>query len=297
MREFLDVRAHFLGSERAVQPDAEQREVCNGIKERFGGLAGQGASAQVGDRARDHDGQADAFVREVLRDGVERGFAIERVENGLNEKDVHPAGHQFVHLIAVSRSHLLESHFARARIIDVAGNGQGLAHRADRSGDKDAAIFASVCRLARQLGRREVQVGHDFLHPVVGLRNGRAVEGIGLDEVRAGGDVLLVDAADDVRLGQDEQVVVAFDIARPILETLPAVGRFIQLVPLDHRAHRAVQIDNALGEESLQRLHGVRFTHRNGYAWGAGMVLSARRASSQRTSDRRLRECSMRSDR
>ena len=298
MREFLDVRAHFLGSERAVQPDAEQREVCNGIKERFGGLAGQGASAQVGDRARDHDRQADLFIGEILRDGVERGFAVERVENGLNEKDVHPAGDEFVHLIAVSRSHLLESHFARARIIDVAGNGQGLAHRADRSGDKDAAIFASVCRLARQLGRREVQVGHDFLHPVVGLRNGRAVEGVRLDQVRARRDVLLVDAADDVRLGQDEQVVVAFDIARPILETLPAVGRFIQLVPLDHRAHRTIEVDDALGHQTAQSLGCVRLGHDGKYyACGAGMALSARLASSQRTSDRRLSDWRMRSAR
>ena len=265
MREFLDVRPHFLGSEGAVQPDAQQREVRDGVEEGLGGLAGQRPAAQIGDRAGDHDRQADFFVGEILGDGVKRRLAIQRVENRLDQQHVHPADDKVVHLVAVSRGDLLEGHLARARIVDVAGNGQRLAHRPDRAGDKNPAILAGVRRLPRQLGRREIQVGHDFFHPVIGLGNRGAVESVGLDEVRAGGDVVRMDAADDVRLGENEQVVVAFDIARPILEALPAISRFIQLVPLDHGAHRTIQINDAFGQEGLQRLRCVRFTHRKYY--------------------------------
>ena len=68
------------------------------------------------------------------------------------------------------------------------------------------------------------------------------------------------DQDDGVGLGQTEQVVVALDVAGPVLETLPAVGRLVQLQKLDLRAHRAVEDDDALAREFGERMVVERVT-------------------------------------
>ncbi len=56
-----------------------------------------------------------------------------------------------------------------------------------------------------------------------------------------------MDAADDVRPGQDEQVVVALQVAGLVGEALAAEVRLVQLVALDHGAHGAVEDQDAVG--------------------------------------------------
>ncbi len=76
-----------------------------------------------------------------------------------------------------------------------------------------------------------------------------------------------MDAADDMRLGQQQQVVVAFDIDGMIREAAArasvtakqlgaSIMRFSQLVTLDHRTHCAVQYQDALLNESFDRVMG-----------------------------------------
>ena len=75
------------------------------------------------------------------------------------------------------------------------------------------------------------------------------VERVGLDDVGAGLEVLLVDAPHERGLRQRQQVVVAFQVARPVAETLATELRFVQALTLDHGAHGAVEHQDALGEE------------------------------------------------
>ena len=65
-------------------------------------------------------------------------------------------------------------------------------------------------------------------------------------------EVLAMDGLDDLRLRQAQQVVVALQILRPILEPLPAKAGLVQFVGLDHGAHRAVENDDALAQQALQ---------------------------------------------
>ena len=108
----------------------------------------------------------------------------------------------------------------------------------------------AALREARAL---EVQLVGDRLEQVVGLRDGRAAERVGLDDVGAGGEVLAVDLADDVGPRQDQQVVVAAQILRVVLEPLAAEIGLGGLVALDHRPHRAVEDEDALRERPLER--------------------------------------------
>ena len=59
-----------------------------------------------------------------------------------------------------------------------------------------------------------------------------------------------------VRLREDEQVVVALQILVVRLEPLAAELRLAQRVALDHRAHRAVEDEHALGENRVELLSG-----------------------------------------
>jgi hypothetical protein len=55
----------------------------------------------------------------------------------------------------------------------------------------------------------DVDLPGQRLHAVVGHGNAVGVEGVGLQDVGAGGQVLAVDFADHLGLGQHQQVVVA----------------------------------------------------------------------------------------
>ena len=60
-----------------------------------------------------------------------------------------------------------------------------------------------------------------------------------------------------VGLGQREQVVVALQVARPVREPLAAVAGLGRTVPLDRRAHRAVDDQDPLAQGGGERLGGV----------------------------------------
>ena len=66
---------------------------------------------------------------------------------------------------------------------------------------------------------------------------------------RTGVQVGAVDVADNGGLGQDQQVVVALEVVRMILEPLAAIIGFLQPVALDHRAHGSVEDEQALREQ------------------------------------------------
>ena len=55
-----------------------------------------------------------------------------------------------------------------------------------------------------------------------------------------------MDVADDVRLGQAQQVIIALQVRGPVCEALAAVIRLFQLVPLDHGAHGAIQEEDTV---------------------------------------------------
>ena len=254
------MRAHLLAAEGAVHADADRLGVADGVPEGFGRLARERAAGLVGDRAGDHQRQAEAAGLEGLVDGEDGGLEDERVEDRLAEDEVGAGVDQGVDLFTVGIAHLDERHVALGGVVDVAGHRQRLVRRADGAGDEGVLArvggLEGVDGLAGDLDRLGVQLADEVRHRVVFHRDGRAVEGVGLEDVGAGVEVGAVDVADDGRLRDDEQVVIALQLAGVVLEAVAAVVLLLQLQLLDHGAHRAVEVDDALAQEGLKALAG-----------------------------------------
>src|SRR5436190_11883496 len=65
-----------------------------------------------------------------------------------------------------------------------------------------------------------------------------------------------MDAGNHVRPRQHQDVVVAFQILRMVLEALAAEIRLAQLVPLDHGAHRAIEYEDPFSEQTFECVDG-----------------------------------------
>jgi hypothetical protein len=66
-----------------------------------------------------------------------------------------------------------------------------------------------------------------------------------------------VDPLDDLGLRQVEQVVIALKSGRPLREPLAAVTGLVRSVPLDRRAHRAVDHHDPLAQSCRQFVGAV----------------------------------------
>src|SRR5574343_1950200 len=248
--QFLDVLAQFLGAERAVQAEGERLDVVQRIPESFGGLAGQRATGGIGNGARDHHRPAALVHVEELFDGKQRRLGVECVKDGFNENDVSPALDQPGGGLNVIGDQFVEGDVAVAGVVDVRRDRRRAAGRAEHAGDEARLGRVGGGELigqhAGQAGAFEIQFVDQLGQVVVGLRDGGRVEGAGLEDIGAGFQVFAMEAADDVGPGQDQQVVVALDVVRVILEALAAVIGFGQPMALDHGAHGAVEDEQAL---------------------------------------------------
>jgi hypothetical protein len=261
-RELGDVRPHVVGAERAVDADREQICVRHRVVERLDGLARQRAAGPVRDRdRRDHRHLAHA-VLEQLGDRVERGLAVERVDVGLGDQEVDAALDQRARLLGVAVGELAERDRAGARIVDVGRQRGGLGGRADRAGDPArAAVFplGAVGGAARDPGGGEVQLADDALEAEIGQRERGRRERVGLDDIGPGAQEVEVNLLDRVGPGQREDVDAALDRHRVVRELRAAPrGLVTQVQGLDHRAHRAIEHDDALGHgfaQTLDRRH------------------------------------------
>ncbi len=111
------------------------------------------------------------------------------------------------------------------------------AHRAQHVAAHSIAAGAHlVGGLARETGALLRKFTDAVLDVVIGEVGQIATEGVGLDGVRTGREVLAVDLPQDIRPGVVEDFVATFETEK-VVES--------QLGVLEHRAHRAVADDNA----------------------------------------------------
>ena len=226
------------------------------VVEGFGRLPGQGAAALVGDRAGDHDREARPRRVELLGDREEGRLGVQGVEDGFDHEEVDPAFDQGTGLFGVRGAKLLEGDLSRSRIVHVGRDRRGAVHRPQDTGNVAGPVGA--CRAfvggpARDPRRREVDLADGVLDAVVRHREPRGAERVRLDDVRAGIEVGAVDLADHVGAREAQQVVVAEEGDGVGGEVVAAEVGLGERVALDHGAHRAVEDQDTLLEEALER--------------------------------------------
>ncbi len=222
------------------------------IPEGFHGLARQRPATGIGDGAGNHDGQLDAQPLHGAAGGECRGLGVERVENGFDQQQVGAAFDQPLNSHFVVGHQGIKIGGAITWVVDIRGQRGGAAGGADHTRDEARsgriALRDNIAALTGQARGLDVEFANNGLQPVIGLRHGRGVEGVGFHDISASVKVGVMDLADDIRPGQRQQVVVARQVARMILETLAPEIHLFQFLCLDHGAHRAIKYQNALAE-------------------------------------------------
>ena len=165
-------------------------------------------------------------------DRVERRLGVERVEDGLDQQQIGAAVEQAVDLLAIGLAQIVEGDGAVAGIGNVGRDRGGAVGRAERAGDKARLAVLGAHPLgggARQLRALEIELIGDIRHVVVGLRDRGRGKRVGGDDVGAGAQIIGVDVLDRLGLGQDQQVVVAADVAVKIRKALAAEGGLVDI--------------------------------------------------------------------
>ena len=119
LRQFREEGTHQVGAERAVQSDGERFDMFHRVPQRLDGLRRNHRLAAAPDSGGDGDGQANLVRVEHLLNRHERGFCVQRIEDGFDEQEVRTARDEGAHLLHVSRLHLVERADAEARVVGV----------------------------------------------------------------------------------------------------------------------------------------------------------------------------------
>ncbi len=261
-RQLLHVLAQLIRPQRAVETEGDRFDVAQRMVEGFGGLAGEGTAGGIRDGAGDHHRQAVAQRLEHPFHREGGGLGVEGIEDGLDQNDVGAALDQGVGRFGVSGHQLVIGDVALAGIVHVRRDGGSAVGRAQHPGH-EARLGGIFCRpfvghRARQPGSLPVDLGRELFHLVVGHGDAGGVEGVGLEDVGAGGAVLLVDLANHGGTGQHQQVIVALDVGVPVGEARAAIIGLTELVALDHGAHGAIDDQDPLLETGFQFVCHIR---------------------------------------
>ena len=217
--------------------------------EGLGGLAREVATAEVNGGERDYDRNPGGALLEDGLDGVERGFGVQRVEDGFDQEDVGAAVEQSVDRLGVGRDHIVERYVAVAGVVYVRGDGERLVCGAYASGDEAGLAGVGVGVLVGYAARQLRGFAVYLVHPVFEAELRQAVacggEGVGGEDVGAGVEVLALNVADDARLGENQRVHAALQVEMVVGEALASELRFRQPVGLEHDSPGAVHDHDA----------------------------------------------------
>ncbi len=259
-REFGEVRVHLLRAERAVETDREKLfGVKHGDEEGFRALSGEHSSAGVAERRREHDGDSGVAGPHGVADCVDRRFCVEGVEDRFDEEDVGSSVDQRFRLNLIGCGEFVEGDVSRGGVVDGGGHGgcpSGRSHASrDETGLFRCARGHGVGCFARDFGSGERKVVDAVFETVIRLRDGVRVEGVCLNDVRAGFEICVVNGLDGVGTGDAEHIVVAHERFRMVCKWSGVEIGFLQSLRLKHGSHGSVEHKNAFLKLRLQKLN------------------------------------------
>ena len=175
-------------------------------------MARQVASAEVGQRHRQHQRQVAAERVLCLERGEDARLGIERVEHRLYQDEIGAALGQRVDLFAIDRFQRVEIDRAIARVADIGRQRQRLVGRTHGAGDEAPSPVARTCGVAafaRDPRGGAVDLADEALGAIFGLADAVGVEGVGGDEVGAGAEIVVDHRGDHRGRGEIGHVAVA----------------------------------------------------------------------------------------
>ena len=193
-------------------------------------------------------------------------MAFERVEDRLDHEQVDASVAQSGDLLLVRLTDLIEGHRSVRGVLDARRERERDVQRAERAGDEARPLGRTprplVGRLPGEPRAFEAHLGSYVPEVVVRLPDAGRREGVRGRDVGARGEVRVVDLRDDLRVGQVQEIRVALDVLVVIPEALTAVFRLRETAAVDEHAPRAVEHEDALGEQMLEVCSNV--FHENG---------------------------------
>ena len=232
LAEEADRVAHVLRAGRAVQADHVDLQRLERRQHRGDVRAEQHLAAVGQQRDGGVDRQRAPGALERRTRAEDRGLDLEDVLGGLDDDQVGAAVDQPLGLLGEDLDELAEADLPERRVL---GGGQ-VAGRADRAGDE--AMLAG--RLARDFRGLGVDLDGVVGEAPLAELDPRALEGVGLEHLRAGLEHRGVHALDHVRAVEHERLVAL------ALQAAVVLARQLEL--LERRAHAAVVDDDALGD-------------------------------------------------
>src|SRR5438477_358880 len=284
-RQLFDEWSHFIRAERTIQPDNKRLRVRDRDQKRFHGLAAQRPARLICHRSRNNERKFFPLLFEDVRDRKEGRLTVQRVEDCFDQEKVDTSFDERTDLIEIRLAQLIECDGAKTGIIQIGRNGCGHGEGTDRSADEPAfarLLGCSICRVPRNRRgcqihfaneRAKIDIVHDpvkeflILPPafwlalkkkIVETNRGRAKR-VGFDDIGPCFEVNGMNFLDHLRLSQVQQLKAALEIfSLPVAEFFSTVILLRQFSALDHRAHGAVEHDDAFAQELFQRMNLIR---------------------------------------
>ena len=255
-RELFEERAHLFCSERAIHSDAKERHVRNGNPKSVDRLSRECSPAAIDDRDRDDHRNALPRAFEIFLDCKKRRLSVERIENRFHQQKIDAAFHQSLRLGAVCLLQLIEGHRPCRGIRDVVRDRGRFRCRPHGAGYEALSLpmrrHVALHGLSRDLRPGKTQIGDAILERILRHGDRIGVERIRFDNVGARFQVLQVDLLDDLGLGQIQDVIIQAQIPDVPREFFAAVCRLIQFARLNHRAHSAIEQQDASVQERIE---------------------------------------------
>ena len=262
--QFLQIGSQFLRPERTVQSHHQRFGMGDRIPECFRGLARQGPTAGIGDRAGNKYGEFKPRGIEVLKDCEYRRFGVQRIEDRFNQNQVGAAIDQPGYGFGIHIDKFTETCVAKPRIVYVWRNGRCPVRRPDHAGDESGLVGCLrryiVGDFPGKLRRREIQLVDVTFEAVIRHRDGGGIEGVGLQNINAGCQERPMDTFDHAGLRQGQQIVVSLLREGVVRKSFSPVIRLFQFAGLDHGAHGTVDHQNAVFEKRAKLFRAVGLT-------------------------------------
>mmetsp|Transcript_22893 Transcript_22893/g.40322 ORF Transcript_22893/g.40322 Transcript_22893/m.40322 type:complete len:211 (+) Transcript_22893:669-1301(+) len=201
VRKLLVEALHLRGAKRAIDADRERLGMLHAHVEGLDGLPGQRAATVVHNGGAQHHRQPLLLgLQKILVDRKDGRLAVLSVEDRLNHQHVNTTVHEAAHLLLVRIHQLIPCDVAERRVLHTRGNGESAARWPHGPCHKAGLVRLLLRHLRRcllgKLCSALVHLMHHGLHLVFTLRDRGAVERVGLANVGACQEVLLVDVLD-----------------------------------------------------------------------------------------------------